>query len=252
MKIGIFIPIYFRELAVERCLNSLLNTNIEGLDVFICLGVNGASKKFKFEYLKPYSENNPKFSRVHIFDGNKNFGKPVIINTMAKKYNEFDYLVSLDSDMCVLNENWLKDFINIFENYKDLALGALCANQTENNCHFAQNLSETLFTDINVLDKKYTLVHNKRNVGVAGGVLFTSRNIWNLFGGYAANNIYGSDDGHFAYDCYKSGFVFGYVTQIPFFHPFDNDELYSKWKVRASRNSLMKHEENGYFENRRL
>lgn len=251
MRVGLFIPIYFREDAVKACLNSLSKSDFGGIDVFLCVGINGATEEFKKKYLKKYvkTHNGKIFSSIHVFDGNKNFGKPYLINLMSSKYGDFNYIVTIDSDMVCLDDKWLKKFLYSFDYYRgDYELGALTANQTGNNCHFVQKLKNCKKIEIS---KGLTLVYNDDRTGVAGGVLMARKGIWDMFGGYRAHNIYGSDDGFFALDCKKNGKIMGYIEEIEFFHPFSDNEDYSQWKLRAAKNELLPGEEQGFYENMR-
>jgi hypothetical protein len=219
-----------------------------GMEVFLCLGINGASKEFKQSFLPNYIKNNTLFKEIHVFDGNFNYGKPRIINLMTKKYDVFDYIVSMDSDMTCIDSKWLKKFLYTFDLYNGKKqLGVLCANQTGNNVHFVESLKDRI--KVKVYDG-LNITYSEKNEGVGGGVLITNRLNWNSIGGYRAFNIYGSDDGHFALDCLRAGKIFACLDDVVFFHPFDDDKKYSEWKVSAARN-VLKGNLNGYYENMR-
>ncbi len=254
MKIGIFIPIYFKEEFVKSCLESLITTDSKGIHTNLCIGVNGATEDFK-QYLKTFVQNiNGKyFTEVHVFEPDSNMGKPKLVNLMSAKYNDFDYLVSIDSDMVSLDSKWLKKFLYTFDLYRGKRdIGALCSQQLGNNCHFS-HLHPHEKIKVESADKKFatTIITNSTNTGCAGGVLMTHRSVWNLFGAYYANNLYGSDDGHYSGYCSKYNKLMGYVEEIPFWHPYEDNEEYRQWKFRAAHNILKPEESKGFFENLR-
>jgi len=254
-RVGIFIPIYFREEAVKKCLLSLLRTNFNQLEVFLCLGINGATEMFKNDFLTDYVREHDKntFESVRIFNFGRNIGKPKIINEMTNRCKPFDFLVSIDSDMVTVDSKWLVNFLKIFHDWPDTnssypPLGALCANQQGHNVHLVKEM-ESKFS---VTCGEFTLWSTPRNDGVAGGVLITPVNVWKELRGYNAHNIYASDDGHYCQDCDSHGKAMAYVEEIFFYHPMEPDKEYGKWKYRAARNKLDKEERNGFFEHMRI
>ncbi len=248
MIVGIFIPIYYREEAVKNCLDSLLISDFGGINVFLCLGINGASKDFKNKYLRQYIKNNKLFGDIHVFDGDSNIGKPKMVNEMARKYNVSDYVVSMDSDMVCNDPKWLKKFLYAFDLYTGKReIGALCSNQTGNSVHFVKTLSDCIDFKI---DDNLSISYTSKNEGVGGGVLVTKTNTWKAIGGYRAFNVYGSDDGHYGMDCLRWKKIFGMLNEVSFFHPFDDDKAYSEWKLKAAKNTL-KDNVNGFYESRR-
>ena len=251
-KVGIFIPIYFREDLVKKSLTDLLKTNFGRLEVFLCLGVNGCSKKFRKEldmYKKYYEK---RFTFIKIFDEPKNIGKAKIINKMTEECSNFDYMVSMDSDMQVIDSAWLTKFLTVFNMCHTIMrgqLGALCANQIGENVHLTE--VEGIGRASRKISKDYTIVTAKNNNGVAGGVLVTSRDIWRRVGGYKADSIFGSDDGDFMKSCHAIKKIVAYVEEIKFYHPISDDDNYHDWKVRACDGELKDDESQGYFESLR-
>lgn len=250
MIVGIFIPIYFRENLVKKCLESLLKSDFGGIDVFLCLGINGATSEFK-EYLKRYVTyvNGRIFKHVHVFDDNKNLGKPKMVNLMAEKYNTFDYLVSMDSDIVTIDDKWLKKFLYAFDLYRgDYQLSGICAAQEGNDCNFVQTLKDCQTYEIN---KEMHLMYNTKCEGVAGAVLITKREIWNMFEGYGAKNIYGDDDSSYAQKSHYFRKLLPMFCEVKVYHPSENNIEYSKWKLKAAHGKLEEKESSGFFENLR-
>jgi hypothetical protein len=230
-------------------LESLIKTDFGGIEAFLCLGINGATKEFK-DYLRNYVTYVDKrfFSSVHVFDGDKNFGKPKIINMMAEKYNNFDYLVSMDSDMVSIDKYWLKKFLYAFDLYSgDYQLAGMAAAQEGNNCHFVQDMETCQKFEIN---KDLHLLYTLSCVGVAGGVLISKQEIWKYFEGYGAKNIYGDDDSSFALKAKYCKKIFPVLLEVKFYHPYSDNEAYSKWKLKSARGKL-EEKESGFFEDLR-
>ena len=256
-RIGIFIPVYFREDLVIKSLESLLKSNFKFLEVFLSVGINGANKKFR-DFLKDYVINNSmqfkgkKFTYIDVFDPNVNFGKPKIINAMAKKNEHvFDFLVSMDSDIQIIDPDWLLKLLHVYNTYtKKIAdgrpLAALCVNQEGHSVHQVNKLGR-----VSLKLDGYTLVTTKTNQGVAGGILMTPKYMWKRIGGYRASNLYGSDDGSYAIDSNNMNFLMAYVEEIKCFHPIDENIKYAEWKLRSVNRELKNNEKNGFFENLR-
>ena len=72
--------------------------------------------------------------------------------------------------------------------------------------------------------------------------------IWNQLQGYRAFNMYGSDDGHYARDCFRNGYIMAYVDEINFYHPVTDDVGYADWKGKAVSNKLSDAEIHGFYE----
>ena len=259
-RVGIFYPIYFREDLVIESLQSLLKSNFKSLEVFLAIGINGSNKKFR-DFLKDYIINNSmkfkgnKFSYIDVFDPNINFGKPKIINIMAKKNEQsFDFLVSMDSDIQITDTDWLLKMLHVYNTYnekiqiddKHKRLASLCANQEGHSVHQAEKLGK-----ISLKLDSYTLISTPTNQGVAGGILLTPKSIWNEIGGYKATNLYGSDDGSYAIDCNRLNYIMAYVEEIKCFHPVDENIKYAEWKVRSVNGELNDKEKLGFFEEMR-
>lgn len=247
-RVGIFIPVYHREEMVKKCLDSLTTTLFHKIDPFLCIGLNGAKSDFRESYLATYVKEHygKTFDYIKVFDVGKNIGKPSMVNFMSSRYNDFNFLVSIDSDMVTINPRWLVDMLKIFHMYRgNKPIGSLCVNQAGNNVHTVKGFTDHLSMKV----EEFTLWMTPKNYGVGGGVLMTPRDVWNHIGGYRAHNIYGSDDGHYNLDCASRGKISAYVDEIKFYHPSEESDDYSKWKLRAAKNQLAEDEERGYIFN---
>jgi hypothetical protein len=219
------------------------------LEVFICIGLNGARQSFKDGYLTDFCKKYDKtvFASIRIFDVGENIGKPKMINHMTQSRNDYDFVVSIDSDMIAEDRNWLVKMLIVFGNYNHTKkLGALCSNQSGHNVHMVDS-----YQVIKKKVKGMTLITSPSNDGVAGGVLMTPLRVWHQLKGYRAFNLYGSDDGHYARDCFRNNYVMAYVDEISFYHPLPNDDGYAKWKSKAVSNRLSDEEIQGFYEDMR-
>lgn len=245
-SVGIFSPIYHRNKEVQKFLINLLYSNFSNHDTYLCLGINGADNNLRY-FISSYAEAvSDRFKKILIIDPEENVGKPAIVNTMVKSLEEqigkeVDYIVSMDSDLVTVDFNWLNKFQIVFDNYAETpVLGALCANQSGENCHIL-NVDPMV---CNVGD--YHIVTRAGNEGIAGGVLMTPNKIWKELGGYSAHRLYASDDGHYALACANKRYLMGMVQEVTFYHPHANNPEYSSWKHRATSDTLSEEEKKGF------
>jgi len=250
LKAGIFIPIYFREELAKKCLLSLAKTNVGNIKVFLSLGINGASEDFKNNFIPTYIKQyykNP-FISIDVFDFNENLGKPRMIDLMTEKKAFYNYVVSIDSDMESTDDNWLLNFVDIFESYSGSDLGALVANQVGNNVHQMKT-----FKKYRQKVKQFSLVNTIGNFGIAGGVLITPLSLWRKISGYRVKSIYGGDDYTYCIECEKYKRIVAMVEEIKFFHPFSEKEDigYIEWKAKVMAGTLSEEEYKGFYEDLR-
>lgn len=228
VKVLIAMPIYKRELLALNSIRSIAEkTSIDNIDVIFALGINEMNSELE-SYLTKYIDN----SHLHIVieKFSTNLGKGGAINKLASLY-DFDYIISIDSDMICIDSNWLKNMIYIYETYnktnKINKIGSLCTNQTGANCHAIS------YKDPNMIRTKinnFNIISHTSGSGVAGGVLMTDKDTWNSIGGYKAHRLYASDDGHYHGDCHKLNKLAGYIDEIYFFHPYEFNDDYRVWK----------------------
>jgi glycosyltransferase involved in cell wall biosynthesis len=243
MKIIIIIPVYYREKFLEESLKSLLNTDISGVSVSVCLGINGQTvslMKIIDGLGKEFVNRGFEYS---VYNPGKNIGKPRITNEISKMNYGYEYLVSMDSDIVITKIDWLLNLLYTFNHFSySSPLGALCANQTGKNCHVLD------IDPISIQAGKFTVITRVGNQGVAGGLLCTPAKVWASIGGFHAHRIYASDDGHYANSCSMNGLVMGMVKEIEVYHPHETDAAYLDWKVRACQDRLLPHELKGHWE----
>lgn len=250
MNVGIYVPVYFREDKVRKCLESFLITKKSSnkylLNVFLGIGINGAEKTLH-DYILSFFNNHAKKEGfdVCIHDWNHNHGKPCGVNMMVNhtlKGCTLDYVCSCDSDMIFIDPNWLLKTVDAFETYNrpDHPLGALCPDQLQSCCH--------IMNEEKLIYKWGSHEINWRpgNVGTAGGVLFTPYSLWGKFKGYKAHRIYASDDGHYADLCSRNNYIMAVLKDVQVVHPNESDNGYNSWKRKIMVDELPENEKQGY------
>lgn len=164
----------------------------------------------------------------------KNYGKSFIINDLSKDIDNYDYMLTLDSDIIFIDNNPIKRLINLSKkmpSYLNKKFGFLSLNQRENNCHLVDTLNKS-FKWANEVVK-----WNENGGGIAGGCLFISKENWKEVNGYRKNlKNYDSDDHYLLVDTLKNGRSFGLAESIEVIHPDDKDDNYSKWKLDSVTN----------------
>lgn len=236
INVLVAIPIYKRELLALNCIRSLIDVTEpdERIILKIALGINEMNSDLE-QFVTHQRDNANKFQIV-VYDFKSNLGKARAINKVAslEKY-KFDFIVSMDSDMICIDPKWLSKMITVYINYNKrpdiissrghVKLGSLCVNQMGYNVHL---------THANPLKVKiggYTIISAPGNYGIAGGVLMSDVETWNQLKGYKASKIYGSDDGHYNGDCATYNKLAGYLNEVSFYHPYEFNDEYRKWKT---------------------
>lgn len=249
-NIAIAVPIYYREEKVRKCLESLLETDRENekykLNFKVGIGINGCNQVF-LKYLTEVYASKLNFYGMDRFlyipSPFRNLGKPEIVNLLIKEMcRDFDinFVVSLDSDMVLIEHNWLLEMIDIFENWNEsIDLGALAPMQLEHNCH---QMGKPVVTEV----CGHRVLGQLKNMGIAGGLFVIPYAVWKKIGGYRARRIFASDDGDFGIDCARHDLAIGVVEDIHVRHPLGDAAEYMEWKVRASRDQLKDEEKQGY------
>ena len=258
-RILIVMPVFGRELLALNSIKSVCdNTKSDNsyYNAHIVVAINDANDDLK-SVLKTLP--------VEVVDFGENLGKGIAVNKVAAMY-DFDYLVSIDSDMICLSDSWLRCMLTSYElinNESKFTMGSLCTQQLGNSCHKV-TLGENGCISINLNDlavqeqRKYldpmhvtrydtdavNLISQDNDGGIAGGVLMTDNNTWNLIGGYRATKLYGTDDGFYHAECQRHKRLVGYLDNVQFYHPYEFLDDYNKWKfgVAASDEEFVPHE----------
>jgi len=237
MKILIAMPIYKRELLALNSIRSIVElTEVDKtFDVTMALGINEMDDMLD-SFLSNYKPNTGIKLDIHKFE--KNLGKGIAVNKLASLY-DFDYIISIDSDMICTDKEWLKKMVFIYLKYNSnparnrsdnspRLMGSLCSNQSGLNCH-AIPVNSPNRIELKI-DNRFTIISHKAGAGVAGGVLMSDKTTWKLIGGYNGSKVYAADDGHYHGDCQANNRVVAYVNEVSFYHPYEFKDDYRIWK----------------------
>lgn len=237
IKILLAMPIYNRELLALNSIRSIVEmTNIDkSFEVTLALGINNMDEMLD-TFIIEYKEKSRIKIDVHKFG--KNLGKGIAVNKLSSMY-QFDYIISIDSDMICVDPDWLKKMVFVYYKYNQnpsknrsdgssRLLGSLCANQIGLNCH-AISPKDPRRVELHVEDK-FTLISHLAGDGVAGGVLMSDVNTWKRVKGYNGSKLYATDDGHYNRDCHINNRVVAYLKEVSFYHPFEFKDDYRLWK----------------------
>lgn len=238
INILIVIPAYKRESQVINCIRSLMDyTNVvDGIDIQVAVAINEMNTLLRTE-LDEYKKNS-KFP-LYLHDMGSNVGKGIAVNNVASKY-QFDYIVSMDSDMICIDSNWLLNMLKAYmrynkspyknskRNYEPRYMGCLCTNQRGASAH---NVKKNDSRTISIKPSpELTIVSPINGAGVAGGVLMSDSDTWKMIGGYNGGRLFAADDGQFTDDCHRNNRLVGYLDEVYFYHPYELNDDYRKWK----------------------
>lgn len=236
IRILLAMPIYKRELLALNSIRSIVDLTVidKTFDVTLALGVNEMNEELD-SFLENFKTTKMKID-VNKFDSN--LGKGIAVNKLASKY-EFDFIISIDSDMICIDAEWLKKMVFVYFKYNEepainrsnkqpRPLGSLCSNQMGYCCHMIDK-KDPKRININIEDK-FNIISHVSGDGVAGGVLMSDAKTWKLIGGYHGGKLYATDDGHYNRDCHQKNKLVGYVEEVYFYHPHEFNDSYRQWK----------------------
>jgi len=244
--VGMFIPVYYREEKVRACLGALVGIFDENdLELHVRVGYNGGPPTLLHHLEQP--EWYASFDTYGVYMPGNNVGKPKIVNDMVRTLaaeRRLDYVISLDSDIIVQGDHWIRRFVDAFERCKLWRdLGALSAQQIGECCHVLGDAC----VKYKSADLTYTYFHPPRNEGVAGAAILTPYHVWRALGGYPATRIYANDDAHYALALHEHGLLMMVVDEVAVLHPPGDEPEYVGWKARAVKDMLRPGEERGLY-----
>jgi len=171
----------------------------------------------------------------------RNFGKAHVVNdlydTVVKgRMPETRYLLLADSDIAYpLDRPRLIDrMVDAAERFSALVgkpFGLLAPDQLEGNVHNPCIHDHTVIVP-GCPGGEETIVHPDWAAGIAGGCWLTSRQTWEMVGGYRRMGVYAGEDGQYLRDVGGKGLSYGVAKTIPVIHPREDDGEYAQWKVR--------------------
>lgn len=106
-KISIMIPNKDSVQDLSKCINSIFKSTYNNYEIIII--ENNSSDNSTFEYYESLKEN-PKIKVVYYDETGFNFSK---INNFGRKAATGEYLLLLNNDVEVINENWLEEMLGI-------------------------------------------------------------------------------------------------------------------------------------------
>lgn len=188
MKIGIFTPTYYRfgktKLAIESIIKSI---ELSVHEVMLHIGDNNTDIEEMQQWLDTLTAD-----KIKVFKSKVNVGKAAIVNQMFNESHkeDFDYFISVDSDLVVENAEmekycWIDEMVKILE--ADQNIGVVSTFQDGANCHAWQYLiKEKVVAD-------HTIKFGSCS-GIAGGCIMLRASEFVTLGGYQARDLYAGDD----------------------------------------------------------
>lgn len=169
---------------------------------------------------------------------NKNYGKAYVVNEAIKRVlqqtNNYQYLLTFDSDICFETNqpNLLQRLIDTSEKASkvlDKPFGLIACNFTGDNLHWSDK-----FENRKQAGDEFIIWPTDPAGGIAGGCIFVSIDTWLKVGGYRVVGVYAPDDGYLMLDVYEAGYFICVLETLFVHHPgsFD-DPHYQIWKERT-------------------
>lgn len=117
-KIGIGAPTYNSVKRLEMLLSSIELYGLDGYDARIVILDDGSQN---FEMRKGVEELALRFG-VDFIQHEKNEGIPKSWNDLTNHFKDIDYMLLLNDDICICNENWLKCVVYALDNNPKVAV----------------------------------------------------------------------------------------------------------------------------------
>lgn len=172
---------------------------------------------------------------------NRNYGKAYVVNEAVKKAlqrnNNYKYLLTYDSDICLENNqpDLLPRLIELSEKASrsfNKPFGLIACNFTGHNVHMLHKFENRKQLDDEVIS--WPTLPGYPGGGIAGGCLFISIDTWLKVGGYRVVGVYAPDDGYLMIDVHESGYFICIAETLFVHHPKShNDPDYQQWKIKA-------------------
>lgn len=227
---------------LQRNIDSLLSMSnyikANKLDVDVALGGWSATDEL-FDELKVVctKANFPGLKVFSKFD--RNYGKATIVNTLLEKAmvkSSFQYILTSDSDIIFKEDtprlfDRLQEAIDQIEN-ANRKFGLISLQQEGHCCHLDMVYQNDLkYKSCYGIEER--IVWPNGRGGIAGGCICVSRKAWKDVGGYRVMGVYAGDDAYLLIDLVEKGYTIQMFDSLPVIHPHDNDQEYSKWKVKV-------------------
>jgi cellulose synthase/poly-beta-1,6-N-acetylglucosamine synthase-like glycosyltransferase len=109
--VSVVVPAYNEEMVIERCLESIRNTNYPKLEVFVH---NDISTDRTAAIIREYQRKYPEFN-LRLVNRRHRAGKAGGVNYCIKKYAKSELIMTLDAD-CVLRHDAIENAVAYFDN----------------------------------------------------------------------------------------------------------------------------------------
>lgn len=232
-RIGIFVPVYFREDTVRLCVEGLMETRLsQGYDVQLVFVDNKSNDSLR-DFLISMSWQTEGVETILL---DENIGKAKAVMLATEKFPDFDWFVNCDSDIVPLEPGWPGLLVDCYKGIKGVGMVASYYTHNGNNPQPPQ----PHVTHVDVRGKNYTF---RWGGGVAGGCFATSKSLWDEVGyiSSAPRGVYGGVDGRFRFRVANDGWKCGYVEQIVAEHINDKDKYQNYWAWKAEvQNRILK------------
>lgn len=177
------------------------------------------------------------FSNINITRFDKNYGKAYVVNKLTTNINDYDYLLTADSDIIFKDsKKFIERILRIVDKSESITgkpFGVMGINQEVSNCHMMEYLSKNKHDFIGYNDNNESIRWHDTPSGIAGGCIFTSSDNWIKTGGYREMGVYAGDDALFLSDTGRIGNSFFLCETISVIHPPENNQKYQEWKVKV-------------------
>jgi len=220
-SVSIIIPFKDKKSYLERCLKSILEYNyIHNIEILL---VDNLSSEFDcHEFVKEFKKV-PKNITLKVLNFNESFNYAKI-NNFAAASSTGDYLLLLNNDTEVINENWLDEMLVLLK-FDDIgAVGSLLYFESDNIQHAGvvmgiKGLAHHAF--YNKSDEQVPLSmhkHLREVTAVTAACLLTKRSLFFKIGGLDENFVVCGNDVDYCLRLRKSGYRIMYTPYSKLYH----------------------------------
>jgi glycosyltransferase involved in cell wall biosynthesis len=239
-NISIFVPVYFREKTVRRCVDALVETTDYPDDDYkttIVLVDNRSNRTLRDYLIKLFhAKASRKHVKVELILLDHNFGKAQAIMHAVKAYPNFDWFINFDSDIFPTTPQWHTILTRCYANIEQAGMVSTNYVRDANNPMPNQPHKITVETSAG----NYTFHYGGQ---VAGGVFVSHRDVWDYVGYKRNQGVYGGIDG-----LYRQTVAdimhrkCGFIEEVQSVHVDDRDENkdYNAWKL-AVQNKIKRY-----------
>lgn len=184
MSVSIIIPNKDQHNLLKNCIESILKKT-RYPDYEIIIVENGSTEKKVFNY---YESLDREHDNIKIITYQETFNFSAI-NNFASKEAEGEYLLFLNNDTVVINEDWLTAMVRILKNKKNGVAGAtlLYDDDTVQHAGIATDPKWIAYHINHKITRENIPTKSMDVAGVTGACLLTTTDIFNKVGGFDEN-----------------------------------------------------------------